>query len=93
MKKPSVWITFILLIMLLGLQYRLWWGDGGVVHINQLEDSIASQRAENERLTERNRVMEAEVIELKQGLETVEERARHELGMIKQGETLYLLME
>jgi len=59
----------------------------------ELERQIQVQRNENRRLHARNRVMEAEVMELKQGMETVEERARHELGMVKQGETLYLLME
>ena len=49
--------------------------------------------AENERLLERNRVMDAEVMELKKGMETVEERARYELGMVKEGETLYLLAQ
>lgn len=93
MKKPSFWLTLILLIMLLALQYRYWFGDGGVTHRMELERQIQVQRKENRRLHARNRVMEAEVMELKQGMETVEERARHELGMVKQGETLYLLME
>lgn len=52
---------------------------------------IADQHGENERLLERNRILEAEVAELKKGTETVEERARHELGMVKDGETLYQL--
>ena len=63
------------------------------LEVARLKSQIADQQAENERLLERNRVMEAEVVELKQGMETVEERARHELGMVKEGETLYLLME
>ena len=58
-----------------------------------MQQKIAEQKAENERLIERNRVMDAEVMELKKGLETVEERARYELGMVKEGETLYLLSE
>lgn len=93
MKRPSLWLTVILLIMLLTLQYRYWFGDGGVTHRIELERQIQVQRNENERLQARNRMMEAEVMELKQGMETVEERARHELGMVKQGETLYLLLE
>ena len=56
-----------------------------------IEEAIAQQKRENEQLLERNRLLEAEVAELKRGSETVEERARHELGMIKDGETLYLL--
>ena len=52
-----------------------------------------SAPGENERLLERNRILEAEVLELKQGMETVEERARQELGMVKEGETLYQFVE
>mgnify|MGYP002715480113 CR=1 FL=1 len=58
-----------------------------------LNKQIADQQGENERLLERNRILEAEVLELKQGMETVEERARQELGMVKEGETLYQLIE
>lgn len=93
MKKPSFWLSIILLIVLSALQYRYWFGDGGVTHRSELAKQIRIQSKENERLSARNHMMAAEVMELKQGMETVEERARHELGMIKQGETLYLLME
>jgi cell division protein FtsB len=61
--------------------------------VSRLQQQIAEQRGENERLLERNRILEAEVMELKRGMETVEERARQELGMLKEGETLYLLTE
>ncbi|MFB0962700.1 MAG: cell division protein FtsB [Pseudomonas sp.] len=93
MKKEPYWLLIVLLVMLLGLQYRLWLGDGGVAQSVQLKQQITEQKAENERLFERNRVMDAEVMELKKGLETVEERARYELGMVKEGETLFLLAE
>lgn len=93
MKKPSFWLAALLLFALLGLQYRFWFGDGGVSQRMELERQIQLQQAENQRLLRRNRLLEAEVLELKQGMETVEERARHELGMVKKGETLYLLME
>lgn len=93
MKKLPLVVFVILVAMLAAVQHRLWLGAGGVAEINRLQTEIAGQRAENERLRERNRVMEAEVMELKQGMETVEERARHELGMLREGETLYLLME
>ena len=59
----------------------------------ELQQQIAEQQGENERLLERNRILDAEVMELKKGMETVEERARHELGMVKDGETLYQLAE
>jgi len=93
MKKEPYWLLIVLVIMLIGLQYRLWLGDGGIAQSVQLKQKIAEQQAENERLFERNRVLDAEVMELKRGMETVEERARSELGMVKEGETLFLLTE
>lgn len=93
MKKEPYLLLIVLLVMLAGLQYRLWVGDGGVAQVAQLKLQIKEQKTENERLLERNRVMDAEVMELKKGMETVEERARYELGMVKEGETLYLLAE
>lgn len=85
------WLWLGVLVLLAGLQYRLWVGEGSLAHVAQLKQQIAGQERENEQLLERNRVLTAEVIELKQGVETVEERARHELGMVKQGETLFQL--
>jgi cell division protein FtsB len=93
MSKPPFWLFALLVLMLGALQYRLWVGDGGFAEINELNQQIATQQNENERLLERNRILEAEVLELKRGLETVEERARHELGMVKEGETLFQLTE
>ena len=82
-----------MLLLLAGLQYRLWVGNGSLAQVTDLTQQIADQRAENEILLERNRVLDAEVSELKKGMETVEERARHELGMVKEGETLYQLAQ
>lgn len=92
MRNPY-WLFVVLVLLLAGLQYRLWVGDGSLAQVTELKQQIADQRGENERLLERNRILEAEVMELKQGMETVEERARHELGMVKEGETLYQLAE
>ncbi|NLY57884.1 MAG: cell division protein FtsB [Gammaproteobacteria bacterium] len=85
------WLWVISLTLLAALQYRLWVGEGSLAHVAQLKQDIADQQQQNEQLLERNRVLTAEVIELKQGLETIEERARHELGMVKEGETLFQL--
>lgn len=93
MSKASYWLIFSLVLVLFGLQYRLWVGEGSLAQVTELKQQISEQRGENERLQERNRVLEAEVMELKKGMETVEERARHELGMVKDGETLYQLAE
>jgi cell division protein FtsB len=92
MRSPN-WLFLILLLLLAGLQYRLWVGNDSLAQVTDLTQQIADQRAENEILLERNRVLDAEVLELKKGMETVEERARHELGMIKEGETLYQLAQ
>jgi cell division protein FtsB len=92
MRSPY-WLFLVLLLLLGGLQYRLWVGNGSLAQVADLKQQIADQHAENERLLERNRVLDAEVLELKKGMETVEERARHELGMVKEGETLYQLAQ
>ncbi|MFZ3203360.1 MAG: cell division protein FtsB [Pseudomonas sp.] len=92
MRSPY-WLLAVLILLLVGLQYRLWVGDGSLAQVTDLKHQIADQQGENQRLLERNRILEAEVMELKQGMETVEERARHELGMVKEGETLYQLTE
>ena len=91
--RTPYWLFIVLLLLLAGLQYRLWVGDGSLAQVTELKQQIADQQGENERLLERNRILEAEVMELKQGMETVEERARHELGMVKEGETLFQLAE
>ncbi|BAN50245.1 cell division protein FtsB [Metapseudomonas resinovorans] len=94
MTRPNTyWLFVVLILMLAGLQYRLWVGDGSLAQVKDLQGQIADQKGENERLLERNRILEAEVLELKKGMETVEERARHELGMVKEGETLYQIAE
>ncbi len=92
MRSPH-WLFVVLILLLTGLQYRLWVGEGSLAQVSGLNQQIAEQQGENQRLLERNRILEAEVMELKQGMETVEERARHELGMVKEGETLYQLAE
>ncbi|MET0293258.1 MAG: cell division protein FtsB [Steroidobacteraceae bacterium] len=83
------WLAVALLVALAGIHYRLWISGDGVRELGQLRDSVATQRAENERLTERNRQLAAEVRDLKQGFTALEERARSDLGMISQNETYY----
>ena len=93
MNKTPYWLFVLLILLLAGLQYRLWVGDGSLAEVAELKRQIATQQGENQHLLERNRILEAEVLELKKGVETVEERARHELGMVKDGEALYQLAE
>lgn len=91
--RSPYWLFVVLILALAGLQYRLWVGEGSLAQVRDLQKLIADQQGENERLLERNRILEAEVAELKKGTETVEERARHELGMVKDKETLYQLAQ
>ena len=74
------------------LQYQLWLGEDSMRTLNRLELEVQAQRANNEGLEQRNTLVEIEVLDLKNGLEAVEERARSELGMIEKGETFYLLV-
>lgn len=92
-KRPAAWLAAALAAAFLGLQYRLWLGDGGIVELLGLRASIEAQHAENERMQARNRELEAEVLDLKTGLEALEDRARRELGMIREDETFYLIVE
>ena len=86
-------IVYILIGILIGLQYPLWLGNGGVLALWKLKREITEQRQENAGLKERNLALEAEVRDLKEGYEALEERARAELGMVRRGETLYQIIE
>lgn len=83
----------ILTLLLLVLQYKLWFGDGGLLKNRELAQSVAIQQQENKTLKERNAALEAEVRDLKTGSEAIEERARTELGMIREGETFYQVVD
>jgi len=83
----------ILIVLLLGLQYRLWVGEGSVAHRVELQKKIEQQQAENDSLKERNRILALEVEALKNGLDAVEERAREQMGMVKEGETFFMIVE
>ena len=74
------------------LQYKLWLGDDSRRELKEVEKEVASQLSVNEELSQRNEALEVEVLDLKNGLEAVEERARSELGMIENGETFYLIV-
>jgi len=86
-------LAAILLFLLLILQYTLWLGEGGLVRVWSLNEQVAAQEQENAKLRERNRALEAEVLDLKQGLDAIEERARTDLGMIKKNETFHQVVE
>ncbi|VAW73178.1 Cell division protein DivIC (FtsB), stabilizes FtsL against RasP cleavage [hydrothermal vent metagenome] len=87
------WLGWLLFVLLLLLQYRLWVGDGSLAEVWDLYQQVEAQREENRQLQERNQTLEAEVQDLKKGLGAIEERAREELGMIKKDETFYQIIE
>jgi len=82
-------ITTVLLLFLVLLQYRLWFGKNSVPDYLALEEEVTRQLANNNKLKQRNKLLYADTDDLKSGTEAIEERARHELGMIKQGETFF----
>jgi cell division protein FtsB len=85
-------ITVLLAILLITfLQYKLWLGEGGYRERQQLTALVAQQNAQNVGLAERNRVLSAEVEDLKRGMEAVEEHARLDLGLIRPRETFIQL--
>lgn len=86
-------LLIILLLALVALQVKLWVGEGGMRDVKVLEQSVGVQRGENAELRARNEALAAEVEELKHGDEAVEERARSEMGLIKDGETFYRVID
>jgi cell division protein FtsB len=82
-----------LLLALLILQYRLWVGEGSLAEAYSLREQITAQKRELKGLKERNQALHAEVVDLKNGLDAIEERARNDLGMIREGEIFYQTVE
>ena len=77
----------VLILLLIGLQYKLWFGDGSLSEVVQLSSELDVQKEKLRLLEERNKILEAQVLDLQNGLDAFEEKARNDLGMIKQGET------
>ncbi len=86
-------IIATLIVLFVLLQFKLWLGEGGMKDVWVLDEAIAAQTDKNTRLKERNQTLSAEVDDLKQGLEAIEERARYDLGMIREGETFYQVVD
>ena len=83
------WLSVGLALVILLLQYRVWFSGDGVRELDRLKRAVAAQRSENDQLAERNKQLAAEVRDLKTGLDALEERARSDLGMIASHETFY----
>ncbi|MGL6258506.1 cell division protein FtsB [Vibrio sp. WXL103] len=85
-------LALMLLVVVGWLQYLLWFGKNGVADLTSTQNELAAQQQVNQNLRERNDEMFAEIDDLRQGLDAIEERARHELGMVKDGETFYRII-
>jgi cell division protein FtsB len=86
-------LAVLLIVLIVAIQTPLWFGKGGWVRVWELEGQLQAQRWQNEKLRARNAALDAEVRDLKQGYEAIEERARSELGMIKQDEVFFQVVE
>ncbi len=82
-------LTGILVALILAIQYPLWLGKGGWLRAWDVDRQVDAQRARNERLEVRNGALAADVTDLKQGHDAIEERARYELGMVKNDEVFF----
>ena len=83
------WVALVLLLILIGLQLKLWSNHGGMSEVTSLRAAVKKQSDENDKLAQRNQALAADVSDLKHGEQAVEARARAELGLIKPGETFY----
>lgn len=79
-------VTVVLLVLLALIQYPLWWGHGGWLNVHELSGELAAQQQKNADEKLRNERIEGEVQDLRNGTAAVEERARYEMGMVKNGE-------
>ena len=86
-------IITILIVLLLYLQFKLWVGDGGIPEVIHLQSEVDTAENKKNKLQERNQALAAEVRDLKKGMDAVEERARNELGMIRDDETFYQIIK
>jgi cell division protein FtsB len=85
-------VTALLLSLLCLLQYRLWFGKHSLPDLRLMQKEVEILTTQNNNLAQRNSLLAADIQDLKIGLDAIEERARNELGLIKQGETFYRIL-
>ncbi len=85
--------SLILVALIVLLQYPLWLGKGGWLRVWEVDRQVKAQKDSNARLRARNDVLDAEVRDLKQGYDAIEERARYELGMVRQDEIFFHILD
>ena len=89
--KQTILVSMTLLM--LSLQYRLWVGEGSLAHDSGLKEQVQRMQSENRSISQRNAILKAEIIDLRSGLDAIEEKARSEFGLVKQNETFFLLVD
>jgi cell division protein FtsB len=85
------WLALVFAALIVALQYPMWLGKGGWFQVREYDHALAEQRDQNAKLKARNEALDADVRDLKTGSEAIEERARSELGMIRQDEVFFQL--
>lgn len=86
-------LFLVLFIIFLGLQYKLWIDEGNIRELRQLKQTLEQQNHRYQKIVLRNQALQAEIAELKAGGDPLEERARIDLGLVKEGETYYQIIE
>ena len=87
------WLTLLLVVLILALQYPLWLGKGSWLRVWEVDRELTKQKEVSQKLKARNASLDADVRDLKQGYEAIEERARSELGMVKRDEIFFQVLE
>jgi cell division protein FtsB len=87
------WLAFAFIALIVALQYPMWLGKGGWLQVREFDRGLAAQKEANAKLKARNDALDADVRDLKTGIEAIEERARSELGMVKQDEVFFQLQQ
>lgn len=87
------WVSLLLLLLLAGLQYHLWWGEGGRLELRRLQQQAQDYQRENSILRERNATLARQVMDLKAGQTVLEQRAREELGLTRKDEVYYQFVD
>ncbi|MGB3726364.1 MAG: cell division protein FtsB [Glaciecola sp.] len=86
------WIALLLILLFAALQYRLWFGKNSIADYKNMQAQIDVLEQQNANLRQRNKLLKADIDDLQIGIESMEERARNELGLIKEGETFYRIL-
>jgi cell division protein FtsB len=87
------WLALTFVTLIVALQYPMWLGKGGWLQVRELDRTLSAQMDANAKLRQRNEALDADVRDLKTGFEAIEERARSELGMLKQDEVFFMLQQ